>query len=148
MSVPAEGWFPPTSSAKSSKKRVQFRRRSLVSWEEEAVADDVEEGFQSQDERRAYDRSRLILDIFFDGQDVTGVASTKDISAGGLYMNTKASIPKGAFLIVRIPFSKEVQIVCNAEVIYSNPGQGVGLRFHDVADDVRATLEREVSRNG
>lgn len=112
------------------------------------MADDVEEGFQSQDERRAYDRSRLILDIFFDGQDVTGVASTKDISAGGLYMNTKASIPKGAFLIVRIPFSKEVQIVCNAEVIYSNPGQGVGLRFHDVPDDIRATLEREVSRNG
>jgi hypothetical protein len=113
----------------------------------QAVADDVEEGFQSQDERRAHDRSRLILDIFFDGQDVTGVASTKDISAGGLYMNTRASIPEGAFLVVRIPFSKEVQVVCNAEVIYSNPGQGVGLKFHDVPDDVRATLERQVSKN-
>lgn len=111
------------------------------------MAEDVEEGFQSQDERRAHDRSRLILDIFFDGQDVTGVASTKDISPGGLYMNTKASIPEGAFLMVRIPFSKELQVVCNAEVIYSNPGQGVGLKFHDVPDDVRATLEREVSRN-
>jgi hypothetical protein len=111
------------------------------------VADDVEEGFQSQDERRAHDRSRLILDIFFDGQDVTGVASTKDISPGGLYMNTKASIPEGAFLIVRIPFSKDVQIVCNAQVIYSNPGLGVGLRFHEVPDDVRATLEREVSKD-
>ena len=109
--------------------------------------DDVEEGFQSQDERRAHDRSRLILDIFFDGQDVTGVASTKDISAGGLYMNTHASIPEGAFLMVRIPFSKDVQVVCNAEVIYSNPGQGVGLKFHDVPDEVRATLEREVSKN-
>ncbi len=111
------------------------------------MADDDEEGLQSHDERRAHDRSRLILDIFFDGQDVTGVASTKDISPGGLYMNTKASIPEGAFLIVRIPFSKEVQVVCNAEVIYSNPGQGVGLKFHDIPDDVRATLEREVSRN-
>ena len=108
--------------------------------------DDVEEGFQSQDERRAHDRSRLILDIFFDGQDVTGVASTKDISPGGLYMNTKASIPEGAYLMVRIPFSKDAQIVCNAEVIYSNPGQGVGLRFHDISDEVRATLEREVSK--
>lgn len=109
--------------------------------------DDVEEGFQSQDERRAHDRSRLILDIFFDGQDVTGVASTKDISPGGLYMNTQASIPEGAFLMVRIPFSKDVQVVCNAEVIYSNPGQGVGLKFHDVPDEVLATLEREVSKN-
>lgn len=111
------------------------------------MADDVEEGFQSQDERRAHDRSRLIVDVFFDGQDVTGVASTKDISPGGLFMNTQASIPEGAFLMVRIPFSKDVQVVCNAEVIYSNPGQGVGLRFHEVPDEVRATLEREVSKH-
>ena len=111
------------------------------------MADDVEEEYQSHDERRAHDRSRLIVDVFFDGQDVTGVASTKDISPGGLYMNTQADIPEGAFLMVRIPFTKDVQVVCNAEVIYSNPGQGVGLRFHDVPDDVRATLEREVSGN-
>lgn len=111
------------------------------------MADDVEEGFPTQDERRAHDRARLIVDVFFDGQDVTGVASTKDISPGGLYMNTRADIPEGAFLIVRIPFSADVQVVCNAEVIYSNPGQGVGLRFHDVSDEIRATLEQQVSRN-
>jgi hypothetical protein len=111
------------------------------------VADDVEEGIQSHDERRAHDRSRLILDVFFDGQDVTGIASTKDISPGGLYMNTQANIPEGAFLMVRIPFDKDVQVVCNAEVIYSNPGQGVGLRFHDVPDEVRATLERAVTEH-
>ena len=44
------------------------------------MADDSEDDFQSQEERRAHDRSRLIVDVFFDGQDVTGVASTKDIS--------------------------------------------------------------------
>lgn len=111
------------------------------------MADDVDEGIQSHDERRAHDRSRLILDVFFDGQDVTGIASTKDISPGGLYMNTQANIPEGAFLMVRIPFDKDVQVVCNAEVIYSNPGQGVGLRFHDVPDEVRATLERAVTEH-
>ena len=111
------------------------------------MADDVEEGFQSQDERRVHDRSRLILDVFFDGNDVTGVASTKDISPGGLYMNTQANIPEGAFLMVRIPFGTDVHVVCNAEVIYSNPGQGVGLRFRNITDEARATLEREVSKN-
>lgn len=111
------------------------------------MADDVEDRFESHEERRAHDRSRLILDVFFDGHDVTGVASTKDISPGGLYMNTRANIPEGAFLMVRIPFSSEAQVVCKAEVIYSNPGQGVGLRFHDLTDEVRATLEREVSRD-
>jgi hypothetical protein len=109
------------------------------------VADDVETGFHTQEERRAHDRSRLILDVFFDGHDVTGVASTKDVSPGGLYMNTQANIPEGAFLMVRIPFSSDVTVVRKAEVVYSNPGTGVGLRFHDLTDEVRATLEREVT---
>lgn len=109
------------------------------------MSDDVEEGFESQEERRAYDRSRLILEVFFDGHDVTGVASTKDISPGGLYMNTRANIPEGAFLMVRIPFRKDMTVVCNAEVVYSNPGRGVGLRFHNLTDELRATLEREVT---
>ena len=111
------------------------------------MADDVEDRCESHEERREHDRSRLILDVFFDGHDVTGVASTKDISPGGLYMNTQANIPKGAFLMVRIPFGNDVQVVCKAEVIYSNPGQGLGLRFHDVTDEARATLEREVSKH-
>ncbi len=47
-----------------------------------------------QDERRLHDRSRLIVDVFFNGADATGVASTKDISLGGLYMNTQTISPK------------------------------------------------------
>ena len=100
--------------------------------------------FETQDERRAHDRSRLIVDVFFDGQDVTGVASTKDISPGGLYLNTQTLIPQGAMLLVRIPFRPDAQIVCRAEVIYSEPGRGVGLRFRDMTDEGRAVLEREL----
>lgn len=109
------------------------------------MADDDDRGFESPEERRNYDRSRLIVDVFFDGKDVTGVASTKDISPGGLYMNTQAEIPEGALLLVRIPFRKDVQAVCNAVVVYSNPGRGVGLKFQGLSDEVRAILEREVS---
>ena len=108
------------------------------------MADDLEPAFETQDERRAHDRTRLIVDVFFDGHDMTGVASTKDISPGGLYMNTQANIPEGAFLLVRIPFREGVQVVCNAEVVYSNPGIGVGLRFHELTDEVRAVLEQAV----
>lgn len=112
------------------------------------MADDRDEGFETQDERRAHDRTRLIVDVFFDGQDVTGVASTKDISPGGLYLNTQTVIPQGAILLVRIPFRPDAEVVCRAEVIYSEPGRGVGLRFRDVTDEGRALLEREVSTNG
>ena len=109
------------------------------------MADDHDRGFESTEERRNYDRSRLIVDVFFDGKDVTGVASTKDISPGGLYMNTQAEIPEGALLLVRLPFRPDAQVVCNAVVVYSNPGRGVGLKFQGLSDEVRAILEREVS---
>ena len=108
------------------------------------MADD-DKAFDSQEERRSSDRSRLIVDVFFDGKDVTGVASTKDISVGGLYMNTKADIPEGSLLLIRIPFRSDAQVVCNAVVVYSNPGIGVGLKFQGLSDDVQAMLEREVS---
>ena len=111
------------------------------------MPDETEDAFKSQEERRAHDRSRLIVDVFFDGEDVTGVASTKDISPGGLYLNTQAVIPQGAMLLVRIPFRPDTEVVCRAEVIYSEPGRGVGLRFRDVTDEGRAILEREVSGN-
>jgi len=107
--------------------------------------DDADEDFQTQEERRVYDRSRLIVDVFFDGQDVTGVASTKDISPGGLFLNTQTAFPVGAVLHVRIPFRPDAEVVCRAEVIYSEPGRGVGLRFTDVSDEGRAILERELA---
>ena len=107
------------------------------------MADD-DKAIDSQEERRSSDRSRLIVDVFFDGKDVTGVASTKDISIGGLYMNTKADIPEGVLLLIRIPFRNDVQVVCNAVVVYSNPGIGVGLKFQGLSDEVRVMLEKEV----
>lgn len=105
------------------------------------------DGLSEADERRRYDRSRLIVDVFFNGTDATGVASTKDISEGGFYMNTEAELPEGAVLLVRIPFGEEKQLVCNAQVVYSNPGKGVGVRFQGLNDDARALLADELSHD-
>ena len=109
------------------------------------MADDNKRSIDAQDERRAYDRSRLIVDVFFDGKDATGVASTKDISIGGFYMSTQTVIPEGSLLLVRLPFGAGRQIVCNAQVIYSNQGKGVGVRFQGLSQEARALLEEELS---
>jgi hypothetical protein len=84
------------------------------------------------------------VDVFFDGKNATGVASTKDISVGGLYMNTQAELPEGTALMVRIPLRGGNQVVVNAEVVYCNHGRGVGLRFHSLSDEDRALMEREL----
>lgn len=98
----------------------------------------------SGDERRRHDRTRLIVDVFFDGADTTGVASTQDISAGGLYMNTHAALPQGAMLMMRLPLP-ERDVVINAEVVYVNEGRGVGVRFRDMSEEDRATLQRALA---
>ena len=107
------------------------------------MGDEREDTVINQEERRRHNRSRLIVDVFFNGQDATGVASTKDISLGGLYMNTHAEVPEGEALMIRIPLGDE-QIVCSAEVVYRNPGLGLGVRFIDLSDEARAVLQREI----
>lgn len=96
------------------------------------------------DDRRRHDRSRIIVDVYFDGADATGIASTKDIGAGGLYMNTQKELPEGALLTLRLPFA-EGDVVVNAEVVYSNPGVGVGVSFHGLPEKDRATIERALA---
>lgn len=109
------------------------------------MADELDETLDGPDERRRHDRSRLIVDVFFDGKDATGVASTKDLSVGGFYMNTQAELPEGSVLLVRIPLGDGGQVVANAEVIYSNPGRGVGLRFQGLSDANRTLIESELA---
>lgn len=106
------------------------------------MAEDTEDEV-SRDERREFDRSRLIVEVHFDGADSTGIASTKDISLGGLYLSTQAHIPEGATLTLRIPFGL-AGVVVKGEVVYSNPGHGVGVRFHPLSDATRALLEGEL----
>ena len=97
----------------------------------------------TRDERRQFDRSRLIVDVYFDGGEATGVASTRDLSLGGIYLSTKANIPIGSTLTVRIPVGVQRAVV-KGDVIYSNPGQGVGVRFHRLSAEARAVMEREL----
>lgn len=105
---------------------------------EEGLSEDA-----SNDERRHYDRSRLLVDVRFDGGDATGIASSKDISLGGLYMNTQTDIPVGETLSLRIPLGGG-HVVIKADVVYSNPGHGVGVRFHRLPDEAREIMEREL----
>ena len=94
---------------------------------------------EPMEERRRHERSRLIIDVFYNGADLTGVASTQDISPGGLYMNTQADIPEGSVLTLRLPVGGR-DLVCNGEVVYSNAGRGVGVTFQGLSEEDRAHL--------
>ena len=110
------------------------------------MVDELDESLTSPEERRRNDRTRLIVDVFYDGKNATGVASTQDISVGGLYMKTETDLPEGSLLLLRIPLGQDQQVVVNGEVVYSHSGCGVGVRFQGLSAGDKAMLESELGK--
>jgi hypothetical protein len=55
-------------------------------------------------------------------------------------MNTQAEIPEGSVLMLRLPLEGR-DVICNGEVVYINPGRGVGVTFQGLSDEDRSHLE-------
>lgn len=97
----------------------------------------------SPSERRGADRKKLIIDVKFDGGDGTAIANTRDIGIGGLYMTTTANLEIGTPIFMTMSLSgREMNL--NGTVVYTDPGHGVGVRFHDLTDDDGSFLKQEL----
>lgn len=97
----------------------------------------------SPSERRHSDRKKLIVDVNFDGGDATGIANTRDIGIGGLYMTTNAQLETGTPLLIRMTLGGR-EVAIQGAVVYTDPGQGVGVRFQNVSDENAELLKREL----
>lgn len=94
-------------------------------------------------DRRQSDRKKLIVNVDFEDGDATGIANTRDIGIGGLYMATNAKFEIGMPLRMRLTLGgKEISL--NGVVVYADPGQGVGVRFQNLSDEEEMTLKREL----
>jgi hypothetical protein len=98
---------------------------------------------RSTGERRTSDRKKLIVDVRFDGGDGTGIANTRDIGVGGLYMTTTAPLNMGTPIMMTFNLAARTMHL-NGTVVYSDPGHGVGVRFRDLNDEDRDFLTSEL----
>lgn len=98
---------------------------------------------RSPSERRGSDRKKLIIDVRFEGGDGTGIANTRDIGSGGLYMTTTAVLDLGMPIMMSISLG-EREMNLNGVVVYSDPGHGVGVRFRDLSEADGDFLSREL----
>lgn len=97
----------------------------------------------SPSERRHSDRKKLIVDVKFDGGDATGIANTRDIGVGGLYMTTTTHLKQGLPIVMRLTIGGR-EITFEGVVAYIDPGQGVGVRFQNLSDDEKNLLVKEL----
>ena len=98
---------------------------------------------RSPSERRGADRKKLIVDVRFDGGDGTGIANTRDIGSGGLYMTTTAILDLGTPIMMSVGLGGRT-LNLQGTVVYSDPGHGVGVRFRDLNEEDEAFLLREL----
>ncbi len=98
----------------------------------------------SPSERRKSDRKKLIIDVKFEGGDATGIANTRDIGIGGLYMTTNAALEMGTPIFLKMMVGSR-EISFSGTVVYTDPGQGVGVRFQDIPKDDEAFLMEELT---
>ncbi|MBP6005264.1 MAG: PilZ domain-containing protein [Pyrinomonadaceae bacterium] len=94
-------------------------------------------------ERRDSDRKKLIVDVRYEGGDGTGIANTRDIGIGGLYMTTSASLDIGMPILMAVSVGGRA-LDLNGVVVYTDPGHGVGVRFKDVVADDLEFLRSEL----
>ena len=96
----------------------------------------------SNENRRQFDRRTVNIEIHFDGGDARGRATTRDIGIGGLYMATDAVLQENTPLTLRMNIGGQ-DLVLNGAVAYCDPGQGVGVRFHNLTPEVENILKDE-----
>jgi len=89
---------------------------------------------RSPAERRGSDRKKLIVDVRFEGGDSTGIANTRDIGVGGLYMTTTATLDVGTPIVMSMTVGDRT-LKIHGVVVYSDPGHGVGVRFKDLSGE-------------
>ena len=95
-------------------------------------------------ERRQSDRKKLIINVNYEGGDGTGIANTRDIGIGGLYMITNANLEIGTPLFMRMSVGGE-ELGLDGVVTYTDPNHGVGIRFQSLSEDNEALLKRELN---
>lgn len=97
----------------------------------------------SPENRRGSDRKKLIIDVRFEGGDGTGIANTRDIGSGGLYMTTTVTLERGTPILMTMNLGVRALSLFGT-VVYSDPGHGVGVRFKDLNAGDEAFLKEEL----
>lgn len=102
---------------------------------------DVAEAIDASEKRKS-DRKKLIVDVKFEGGDATGIANTRDIGIGGLYMTTSANLPIGTTIFMTLSIG-EKEVSLDGTVVYADPGNGVGVRFRNLSETEENLLKDE-----
>lgn len=98
-------------------------------------------------DRRTAKRVSVVTQIKTTVNGETLVGYSKDISTGGVFVETEEPPPKGMEVTLRFRLAEDAPILeVRAAVAYSLQGEGMGLRFLDPPEELRRTIEAFVAQ--
>ena len=100
----------------------------------------------SPKEKRTSDRKKLVIEVNFEGKSITGIANTRDIGIGGLYVTTDAELDTGDEISMSMSFGDD-DFDVKGVVAYADKGLGVGIRFKDLTLENIELLKKELEMN-
>jgi PilZ domain-containing protein len=96
-------------------------------------------------DRREFPRVRLATQVET-GANVM-LTYSRDVSLGGMFVESKSPLPTGSILTLRFNLDSETSVEAKAVVTYQVKKFGMGVQFLDLAPEHRKSIEDYVSRN-
>ncbi len=101
--------------------------------------------FKPEVERRRYRRVRLVTQVRCEALECDEIRVTRDVSLDGMFFEAKFPLPVDSELALTFRLRpEEPAISCRAKVIYSHIGMGMGVRFLDLSEAARQSLQKFV----
>jgi hypothetical protein len=96
-------------------------------------------------ERRLSKRDRKALDVRCESFALDEIFVSRDVSTGGLFLNTPDPLVPGSQVELSFRVTPEgPEIECSGRVVYSLPGVGMGIQFVDAKGEVELALSKPV----
>lgn len=89
------------------------------------------------EDRRKYTRYSFKEEVLVDGIQL---CTSYDISEEGMYISTIQTFDKGSVIELTIP-CKDEKIKIKAEVRYTQPGIGMGVKFLNLTDEIKNKIK-------
>ena len=94
--------------------------------------------------QRRFPRVPLATQVEFDAGSLIGFS--RDVSAGGMFIETNQALDPGARLNLRFHLNNDEPIVkTEAEVLYQIPRVGIGLQFTEISPEDYARVRKYIS---
>ena len=109
---------------------------------------DNQELLKAEFDKRKFRRARLITQVKCEAVGREDVAVTRDVSAGGMFLNDPNPFPKNSTVTLAFRLSPtDPLLTCQGEVVYSLKGVGMGVQFTEVSEEISQALEKFVDQS-